>query len=346
MSQLATHYETVREQNGYERPRADSVPPWLRPLRRRFVAVDRMAVLDAALDRPTLATMGVGMTGAPHLGTVGQLLTAIELQDAGLDVQFVLADLEPYHDGGDEAGIRRLAARYREFALDLGFDPDRGTLRTQSEATAVMRTGHRLARYYRPTEWKSGEAGATSDWQRAVDAAYEQAASANAESAGATSEAADAHSGVLHGADFLHPLAEGEYERLVLAFGIDEHALAPWTRQFRDAAGVSGRIGGLYTRMVPGFGDVPKQSKSIGAGLSLRGEPATVAERIASADDPSDPTQSTVFQAMCLASRYGAARLDSLAATCEAGGEEWATVRREYAEYVAGLAERWQATRH
>ncbi|GAB3689380.1 hypothetical protein GCM10028857_24640 [Salinarchaeum chitinilyticum] len=357
MSRLATHYESVRKRFGYDAVDDTVAPPWLQPLRRRFVAADDAVVLESALDRPTLVCMGVGMTGSPHLGTVGQLLTAIELQEAGLDVQFVLADLEPYHDGANAERIGRLAERYREFALDLGFDPDRGVLRTQSEAYDVMATGHRLARYYQPADWQGADDEASETaWEEAVESLYasEDGKSGNGESrsAGPTSDAAAAHSSVLHGADFLHPLCErgheegsvGEYEQILLAFGIDEHGLASWTRQFRDAAGVSGRIGGLYTRMVPGFDGVPKQSKSIGAGVSLDADPGIVHEQIASAPDANEPERSTVFEAMCFASRYDVDRLDAFEAACESGGAEWDDARRAFAESVAGLAERWHAT--
>lgn len=359
---LQSHYEAIRERHGYSPAGEERLPDALQDLRHRLVAIDGTEVLGAALDRPTLVCSGVGMTGPPHFGTVGQLLTAIELQSAGLDVQFVLADLEPYHGGGDAEEIRRLAERYRAFALDLGFDPEQGVLRTQSEALAVMATAHRLARYYDPEAWdREEDTESTTDWERAVEELYDTGADADPERPVPTSDAAAAHSAVLHGADFLHPLCEQRYEQAVLAFGIDEHHLASWTRRFRDAAGVSGRIGGLYTRMLPGFDGVParrrragarrirsdgvpKQSKSVDAGVSLAEDPAAIRERFATAPDAADPERSTVLQAMRLASRYGPDRLDSLAAVCESGGEEWAVAREEYAEYVAGLAERWQAT--
>jgi tryptophanyl-tRNA synthetase len=367
---LQSHYDAVRERHGYSTADGGSLPAPLQNLRHRFVAMDGTEVVSTALDRPTLVCAGVGMTGAPHLGTVGQLLTAIELQSAGLDVQFVLADLEPYHAGGDAEELRRLAERYRAFALELGFDTDRGVLRTQSEGLEVMASAHRLARYYDPEAWDDGEAAddgdetaarEATDWERAVEELYEAGADADSERPAPTSDAGAAHSGVLHGADFLHPLCEQGYDQILLAFGVDEHHLAPWTRQFRDAAGVSGRIGGLYTRMLPGFegvparrrragarrtvsDGVPKQSKSVDAGVSLADEPAAIHERIATAQEVAEPARSTVFQAMCLASRYGPDRLDSLATACEAGGEEWSVAREEYADYVAGLAERWRTT--
>lgn len=347
MSRLADHYSAVRERNGYDLVSAveGTDLDWLAGLERRFVAVDGRETVAAALDRPTLVCAGVGMTGPPHLGTVGQVLTAIELQAAGLDVQFVLADLEPYHAGADWDRVRTLAERYRAFALDLGFDPDRGALRTQSEAREVMATGHRLARYYAPEAWDDGVEYGETDWRQAVEDLYDAGADDGDESnGGPSSGAADAHSAVLHGADFLHPLAEEGYDQVVIALGIDEHGLTPWTRRFRDAAPVSGAVAGLHTRLVPGFGDVPKMSKSVAAGVSLDASPEAVRERVATAPDGEGPAESTAFQAMCLASRYGSGDLARLEAACEAGGEEWAAARRAYADFVAGLAERWRAT--
>lgn len=351
MAQLTDHYERVRVRNDYD-PVDGAVGPVPASERRRFVAVDDSGVLDGPWDGSTLVSTGVGMTGPPHLGTVGQALTAVALQEAGLDVQFVIADLEPYHNGAALEAVRRLAERYREFVVDLGFDPEQGRLRTQEEARDVMHTAQLLAPHYDPDAWADGE-GSEDDppptaWERAVSEAYEAGRERGAGSTvgfpGPNSEAAETHSAVLHGVDFLHPLYAGEYDRLVLAFGVDEHHLTPWARRFRDAAPVEGPIAGLYTRMLPGFDGEPKMAKSIpGAGISLAMAPGEIRERIES-DPGGDPATSPAFQAMCLASRYDADRLDRLASACEGGVEAWDRAKREYADYVVELAERWQAT--
>ncbi len=96
--------------------------------------------------------------------------------------------------------------------------------------------------------------------------------------------------------------------------------------------------------MVPGFGDVLKMSKSVGAGVSLDATGAAIRDRFASADDGGKPATSTTFQAMCLASRYDSGELDRLEELCVANGWEWADARRAYADYVAGLAGRWRST--
>ncbi|MEF8853170.1 MAG: hypothetical protein V5A28_12265 [Haloarculaceae archaeon] len=350
MARLEAHYETVRERNGYDRA---SGVDWLSDagLARRFVAVDGRAAVEAARARETIVCMGVGMTGPPHLGTVGQLLTGVELQGAGLEVQFVLADLEPYHGGADLSRVRRLAERYREFALDLGFDPKQGTLRTQEEARKVMHTAELLAPYYAPEVWDDdGSDAPETDWETAVRALYEEGTGGERtdgtgpDETGRPSEAAGAHSAVLHGADFLHPLHAEDYEQVIVALGVDEHELTPWTRRFHDAAPVEGTVAGLHSRIVPGFGTVPKMSKSVGAGVSLETTGEAVPRRFESAADGGDPAASATFQAMCLASRYDPGELDRLAALCVAGGEEWTEAKREYAAYVARLAERWRST--
>ena len=172
MTRLRDHYETVRRRNDYD-PVDGAVGPLDAGQRRRFVAVDDPGFLRRESPDAALVSTGVGMTGPPHLGTVGQILTAVECQRAGLDVQFVIADLEPYHGGAPLEEVRRLAQRYRSFCLDLGFDPDRGRLRTQSDALDVMQTAERLAPYYDPESWDDGDDRPSTEWEQAVEAAYE-----------------------------------------------------------------------------------------------------------------------------------------------------------------------------
>lgn len=334
MPRLDAHYRETRRRHGYDDPSFADGPLPAR-LARTFVAAD--GDVAGLTDDDTLVTTGVGMTGPPHLGTLGQLLTARQLQAAGVDVQFVLADLEPYHGGRDLEAVRTLAERFRAFALDCGIDPDAGRLRTQETAREVMHTGHLLAPYYDGSHWPDFEPTA---WETAVGEAYE---SVDRPSEGPTSEAASHHSAVLHLADFLHPLRTG-YDRVVLAFGIDEHALTPATRAFLADTPVEGSVAGLYTRMVPGLGDAPKMGRSIPeSGIHLGMAPDRIRALLTGPEADADrPADSPAFQAMCLASPFDAERLDALEAACRADDEAWAAARDEYAAYVADLAARWQ----
>jgi tryptophanyl-tRNA synthetase len=177
-------------------------------------------------------------------------------------------------------------------------------------------------------------------WEAALADAYDRDGEGPT---GPTSDAADAHSAVLHLADFLHPLTAG-YEQVVIALGVDEHALTLGTRRFLADAPVEGTVAGLHARLVPGLGDYPKMSKSIpGSGVTLAMDPETVRERVREADtDPvTAPEASPVFTMMCLASPYGPDELDRLEHLHREGGEEWAAARAAYADYLAGLGARW-----
>lgn len=349
VARLQAHYETVVEEHGYDPIDFDLGDASASSLRRRFVAVDGRDAVAAALDRPTLVTTGVGMTGPPHLGTVGQILTAIRLQELGLDVQLVLADLEPYHGGADYREVRRLAERYRTFVRGLGFDPDQGTLRTMDEAHDVMHTAHLLARYYTPEEgeyWPDTEA---TEWMQALEAMYEDASDDGpdddaADESGPSSEAAGAHSTLLHLADFLHPLVAGDYEQVVVVLGVDEHGLTLGTRRFARDAGVSGTIAGLHSRMITGLGEYPKMGKSVPeSAITLDRPPAEIRDLLL-ADDGGPPEASMVCQAIRLASDYDDDRVAEIADACADGGESWERAKREYSGYVCELADRWQAT--
>lgn len=340
MSRLQSHYVEIAESHDYTPTGSNLDGVLASSLTRRFVAVDGRETVAAALDRPTIVTTGVGMTGPPHLGTVGQILTAIRLQELGLDVQFVLADLEPYHRGVDYREVRRLAERYRVFVRDLGFDSEQGVLRTMDEDRDVMHTAHLLARHYAPEArdyWPETE---PSDWERAVESMYRSVS----EFDGPTSEAASVHSTVLHFADFLHPLLKEDYEQVVVALGIDEHELAVATRRFARDAGVPGAIAGLHARMITGVADYPKMAKSVPeSGISLD-MPSEDIRSLVLADDADDPAESLVCQAVRLASRYDSQRLAEVTDACIAGGERWTAVKRKYADYVCELAARWRAT--
>lgn len=343
MSRLESHYATLTTRHGYEGVDfgVGDIPPAL--LARKFITVDGDAT-DLTDDR-TLLTTGVGMTGPPHLGTVGQILTMTRLQEAGVDVQIVIADLEPYHGGRSLSRVRALADRFRAFVPECGFDPDGGKeaagLRTQEEAHDVMHTANLLAPYYDGSHWPEFEPTA---WEEAVRDAYEAAGNGGGS---ATSEAAAYHSSVLHLADFLHPLSHG-YNRVVLGLGADEHGLTSATRAFLanvpDAL-ASGTVAGLHARMVTGLGDAPKMGRSLpGSAIHLGMAPDRIRELLTGpAADASSPEASLAFQAMCLASEYDVADLNRLERACRDGGNAWADAKREYTEFVCELAERWQS---
>lgn len=342
MPHLEDHYRDLSEQQGYDPIDFDLGPLPAAQLQRKFAAVDGHDIVAAALERPTIISTGIGMTGPPHMGSLGQILTAITLQEAGLDVQFVLADLEVYHGGGELDELRDLAGRYRSFILDLGFDPDKGTLRTQEEAQDVMHSAQLLARYYTPDKGQYWPDVEPTRWEKAVRDSYESA-SDSGDTQSPTSKTGDLHSALLHGTDFLHPLMKWEYEQVIIMLGIDEHKLTIGTQQFQEDAGVDGTIAGLHTKLIKGVNGYPKMSKSLPESvISLDMDSDAIRDRIQSPGDSYNrPRESVVFQMMCLASTYSMPELDELHEYCAEGGAAWEQAKEEYADYVVELAEMW-----
>jgi tryptophanyl-tRNA synthetase len=343
MQTLESHYRDVRQSSGYDPIEFDLGELPASYLRHKFAAVDGLETVANATDDATIVTTGVGMTGPPHLGTLGQILTAIELQEQGVDVQLVVADLEVYHGGGHLDRVTSLADSYREFILDLGFDADRGRLRTQEESLDVMHSGHLLARYYDPDDGGYFPDHEPTEWEQAVSEAYDQIDPED-DVTGPTSDAAGTYSIVLHLTDFLHPLLKQDYERVVVMLGIDEHGLTVGTRNFLRDTDIDGTVGGLHTRMIPGTGEYPKMSKSLpDSVIDVTMDRETIRRRIVSFEDEYDrPTESAVFQMMALASKYSLETIESMRERCAEGGETWKRAQGEYADHVADLTEKWE----
>lgn len=342
MRTLENHYQEIRENCGYDPVDFDLGRLPSSYLRHKFAAVDGRDTVTDALDDSTIVTTGVGMTGPPHLGTLGQILTAIELQDLGIDVQFVLADLEVYHGGADLESVTALADRYRDFISELGFDADRGYLRTQEESVDVMHTAQLLARYFDSEDGAYFPDLEPTEWEQAVSDAYD-GIDPEDDITGPTSEAASTHSIVLHLTDFVHPLVKLDYEQVVVMLGIDEHGLTVGTRNFLEDTNVDGTVAGLHTRMIPGTGKYPKMSKSLpDSVIDVTMDRETIRRRIVEFDDEYErPSESSVFQMMALASTYSPQKLEAMRDRCAEGGETWEHARSEYAEHVADLAEKW-----
>lgn len=329
--------EQLRSEDGCRRVTfgaGDRPASWLA---RKFVAAD--GVTGGLADEGTLVTTGVGMTGPPHLGTLGQLLTVAQLQQVGVDTQFVLADLEPYHGGHSLDEVRRLAERFRAFAHDCGIDSESGRLRTQEEARDVMHTAQLLAPDYDGSHWKELEPTA---WERRVKQAYEHSAK---EPWNATSDAAVTHSAVLHLADFVHPLRDG-YDRVVLALGADERGLLPAARSLLADAPVTGTIAGLHARMITGLGDTPRMGRSLPrSAIHLGMDESRIRTRLTEPEtDVDEPSESLVFQSMCLASTHDGDQLAELEQACRENTKLWERARARYADFVCDRARAWQAT--
>lgn len=342
MSRLVDYYHELRERYGYDRVDFPLGGMAVNETRRRFAFADGLSEVDTD---GTVVSTGVSVTGPPHVGTLGQLLTTLALQEAGFDVRVTIADLVVYHAHGiaiDDA--RALAEQYYEFARSLGFGGDE--LHIQSTAHDVLYTGQLLARYH-DFEDDAGDENEDESESPAFETeladAYERASESPIGSVTEPTAFAGEQASHLLVADQLHPLVTKEYETVVFIGGADNHRLSAGVREVLQKSPYSGTVAGLYTRLVKGYGGYPKLSKSLPASrFTLETPLERIRKRVVNPDDEYDsPDESLVFQMMVLASPYSADELDSLRKVCAAGGEEWNDAKREYTAWLIEIAEMW-----
>lgn len=331
MARVDAFYDALAGQFGYENPDQplDGIPRT--HLTRRYALVDNpAAVFDDDADRLFMAS--AGMSGPPHLGTLSQIHAARELADTGLDVQFLLADVEKHVGSGmPREYVTELADRYRGLIRELGFT---GDIRTQAEDREVMHTAIMLSRYYEgdllgDADWKPTE------WDEALERAYEEDGIDRSDGDTVT-EFARRQTGVLCTADFLHPILEDGYDTFVAVLGAEEHALTLRNREMKRRAGVDGQLGGLYTRILRGLEDYPKMSKRIPASvIALDMSPDEIRNRVQDASDD------RLWEYLTLASEYSPSELTEIERARDDDRERWTAVREAYADRLADLASYW-----
>lgn len=332
----SAYYENVIDQHRYERlglGAIDFALAGMSPddLRTKWVchAGARQFAEAVAVGRPAIVTTGVGLGGPPHAGTLFQLLRAIKLQQCGLDVQVVLGDLDSYNARRTSLeAVRELADKYEEFVLRLGFNPERGVLRRQEGKTEVLATAFLLSRHLDDDDFDWAEedlAGLYRDHGVFDHLTYGMKQAT-----------------LLMAADFVHLLREGRH--VLVSLGVDEHKYVALARRGAERWGLpADQLSGIYTKMIPGLGGLPKMSKSI---PGSRIDAAMRAEDIwalLDADTDSSPTDdgSALLQMYACLPEVDGRDYDRAAAARRSGGPEWHAVRDQLAERLLSLFSLW-----
>lgn len=279
-----------------------------------------------------IVTTGFGMSGAPHLGTISQLLKAIELQRGGERCQVVLGDLDAYNGKSKPYNmVHDLTERYREFTLRLGFDAEAGVVRSQRGYLPALEVMYLLGRYVDQPDFDAAEEDNHRYYAERglVDASmtFRRALSLS-----------------LMGADFL--VLGQEHDAVLVMLGVDEHRYVRFAQQVRarfdehvplrsDFA-----LTAAYTRLNRGLGGHPKFSKSVpGSAIDVTTPPQEVRRLLA--EEPPIPEESTTYDLMCQMPPYDADTLLDLHAHCREAGPTWRREVAEFAEHVIDLIDRW-----
>ena len=330
------YYENVIDQHRYERlglGAIDFALAGMSPddLHTKWVChtgARRFAKAIAA-ERPAIVTTGVGLGGPPHAGTLFQLLRAIKLQQCGLDVQIVLGDLDSYNARRTPLeSVRKLADQYEEFVLCLGFDAERGVLRRQEGETDVLATAFLLSRHLDDDDFHWAEEDLAGLYRNHgvfdhLNYGMKQAT-------------------LLMAADFVHLLREGRH--VLVSLGVDEHKYVALARRGAERWGLPAeRLSGIYTKMIPGLGGLPKMSKSIpGSGIDASMCAEDICARL-EADTDSAPTNdgSTLLQMYACLPEVDGRDYERASTARRAGGPEWDTVREQVIDRLVSLFSHW-----
>lgn len=287
--------------------------------------------------RQSLAIVtGFGPTNAPTAGTLSVMLGAVELQrHLGVPMTVVISDLGAWNSRNVSwSALVRVRDQMLAFLVELGLGPHKAELRSHLEHDNLVRAG-RIARYL-----------SRADFQEHRESLLEL----YAEHGLLGSETGVVVDSLYTVADVLGPFDNGASNVLMVS-GMEEAYFTDLARlvlqRQADAGelslGWSGRIGGLYFRVLEGLAGYPKMSKSIPASsIHLNMTQAEITDRVM---DDEGSSQAALLSAIELSSGWDAmdvARAREAFADRVLRPGSWRQARHEFCQSFAQFAAIWQ----
>lgn len=289
--------------------------------------------------KKTIVTTGFGLSGVPHAGTLSQIIRALRLQQAGLNVQIVLGDLDAYNGKNtDLAYTQRLADRYRAFIRDLGFnDSYPNSLRGQYESLITLRTSYLIGHYMDDEMFCLAEEDLHDFYSNKgkVDStmSYRRKLSLN-----------------LMIADFLELLIYGGFDAILIILGIDEHQYVNFGKEIMHRIQsdrilpLSGKsYSAMYSGIIRGFNGYPKMSKSFpGSGISVDMSADEINHLIKYGEVATKfPETNVIYQMIASVSLYDGERIREAYDECQKQSKLWSDIKSEYSIHLHQLCQRW-----
>ncbi len=303
---------------------------------------DKFSSLERTNPEKSIVTTGIGLSGPPHIGTLSQILKAIMLQRAGLNVQFVLGDLDAYNGKSHSLkSVKKLASRYKNFIVSLGFDVSHGILRDQFDALDVLRTSYLLGKFMDDEMFLRAEEDLHSLYEKEgkVDAymTFRRKLSL-----------------ALMTADFFDLVRIG-FTNILIMLGVDEHqyvrfAWEVWENLAQDPELHDynpENIGGIYSSLIKGFNGYPKMSKSFpNSSINLEMPAAVIEQRIMEEEGDYDiPEDNVVYQMMAVASDYDDKLLDHIYKACKKHSNIWRGYKKQYVKVLLNYRNLWEKSK-
>jgi hypothetical protein len=303
---------------------------------RRFSHADQAeTVLQAHEDGSLAMVTGFGPTNAPTAGTLSVMLGIVELQRQ-LDVPLtvVISDLGAWSSRNVPwAQLEAVRDQMFAFLEVIGFDTDRGTLRSHLDFGNLARAG-KIARFLGRQDFLHN--------RESLNELYDEHGLLGSE-VGVTVDS------LYTLADILGPVDDGA-SRVLMVSGLEEAYFAELSRLVlarQEAAGALGlgwhaSIGALYFRVLEGLGGYPKMSKSIPASsIHLGMATETLAGRILSDEETSQPV---LLSAIELSSGWPDDQLTEARSAYmlrAADPDPWLATREAYLTTFRDFAKQW-----
>lgn len=281
---------------------------------------------------PSAVTTGIGLSGAPHIGTLSQIMRSIYLQKSGLFVQFVLGDFDSYNARNQSLSVlERRCQQYYEFICNLGFDVERGILRNQSSHEDVLKTLYLIANVLDDEDFTQAEEDLSELYR---------------------------HEGIYKGikfpvkmaillmvADFIHLGTKMGYKNILIPLGMEEHMYVLLAQKVIKRMDLSIHIAALYSKIIKGLNGYPKMSKSIlASSIRLNMDAKTIREKIMS--QPNDyltPDDSVVYQMISSVSYFNKNELLKIYEDAQSKDKAWEMDKLNYVDMLIDICQKWPA---
>lgn len=277
-----------------------------------------------------IATTGIGLSGIPHLGTLSQILRAIFLQKAGLKVQIVLGDLDSYNARNQplEVVLER-GEKYKEFIKNLGFDDKKGILRTQYNNEEILKTAYLISNVLKDKDFKEAEEDLSELYQTkgiypGIEFPVKQAI-------------------LLMTADFIHLGKKDGYSNILITLGLEEHLYVQIANKVVKRMNYPFTISSMYSRIIKGFNEYPKMSKSIPeSSITVNMKYEQMYNMIIFQEgNYKKPMDSVVYQMMCAVSYYSPEELEELYDVCIENKDKWVQAKQQYVKILYDICSKW-----
>lgn len=303
---------------------------------RRFSHADQPETVLQADDAGSFSVVtGFGPTNAPTAGTLSVMLAIVEMQrQLGVPMTVVISELGAWNSRNVPwAQLEAVRDQMFAFLQVIGFDTDRGTLRSHLDFGNLARAG-KIARFLGRQDFL--------DHRESLLELYDEHGLLGSE-IGVTVDS------LYTVADILGP-AENGVRRVLMVSGLEEAYFTELARLVLTRQAAAGElslgwhadVGALYFRVLGGLGGYPKMSKSIPASsIHLGMAPEALAERILSDEEASQPA---LLSAIELSSGWPDGQLAEARAAYAlraADPGRWLAAKTDYLTTFRDFAERW-----